>query len=123
MIKIACLLNKKNGRVAGLFREANHAVFIDAETSRFLTELPRGGMTDEEFALRLAKEDPEAVITGPIERRPFEILAERYGITRYDGRGCRTGEAVRLMNAYRLPIIPDFIGGSGCHSGEACHEH
>lgn len=123
MIRIACLLNKKNGVVADSFAEADHAVFIDAETGDFLKEFSRNKMTDAEFARKIAEEDPEAVITGEIEKEPFEVLAEEFWITRYNGAGLKTAEAVRLMNAYKLRIIPDFIGGTGCHSGGECHDH
>lgn len=123
MIRIACLLDKKNGKIAGLFREAVHAVLIDAETGDILKEIARAGVSDAEFARKLAEEDPEALITGEMNREPFEIIAEEYGITRYDGGGLKAGEAVRLMNAYKLRIIPDYIGGTGCHSGGDCHDH
>ena len=123
MIKITCLLDGENGKVPGLFSDARYALVIDADTGRKLGEFSRGAMSDEEFALRISKDDPEAVITGQIEEKPFEILAERFGITRYDGAGYDAEEAVRLMNAYRLRIIPDFIGGTGCHSGGECHDH
>ena len=123
MIKIACLLDKKNGTVAGMFSDARHVVLIDAENGNVIKEFARGKLSDAEFARRIAEEDPEAVITGPMNREPFEILAEEFFITRYDGGGLKAGEAVRLMNAYRLRIIPDYIGGTGCHSEGECHEH
>lgn len=123
MIKIACLLDKKNGTVAYTFAEAKHAVFMDAEEEKFLKEIPRGKMSEEEFARALIAEEPEAVITGPLEQVPFEIIAEEGMVTRYDGGGLKTAEAVKLMNEYRLGVIADFIGGTGCHSGGECHEH
>ena len=123
MIKTACLLDKENGTVPGLFSDAAYVVLIDAENGAVLKEFSRGGISDAEFARVLAKEDPEAVITGEINQEPFEILAEEYGITRYDGAGLGAEEAVRLMNRYKLRIIPDYIGGTGCHSGGECHEH
>jgi len=123
MIKITCLLDKKDGKVPALFSDAGYAVVMDADTNTVLGEFSRESMNDEAFALRISKDDPEAVITGEIEEKPFVILAERFGITRYDGSGYGAQEAVKLMNAYRLRIIPDFIGGTGCHSGEECHDH
>lgn len=123
MIKIACLLNKKNGVIADFFADAAHAVVIDAETGKVLADFGRARMSEAEFARRVAQEDVEAVITGPIEKEPFEILAEEFMITRYDGSGLKPAEAVKLMNAYRLRMLPDFIGGTGCHSGGECHEH
>ena len=123
MIKIACLLDKKNGKVAYMFSDACHAVVIDAENGSILKELTRGRSSDAEFASMIAAEDVEAVITGPMNKEPFEVIAEQYCITRYDGGGLKASEAVRLMNEYRLRIIPDYIGGTGCHSGGECHEH
>ena len=123
MIKIACLLDKKNGRVADLFSDSCHALVIDAENGKIIKEIPRGKASDTEFARTIAAEDVEAVITGPLNKEPFEVIAEEYCITRYDGGGLKAGEAVRLMNEYRLRIIPDYIGGTGCHSGGECHEH
>lgn len=123
MIRIACLLNKKNGVIAQTFEEAAHAVFIDAETGSILKEMPRMGMTDEEFAEALGEEKVEAVITGAIEKAPFNILAEKYWITRYDGVGLRISEAVRLMNEYRLRMITDHIGGTGHHDHGHDHDH
>ena len=123
MIKTACLLDKKKGVVAAMFAEANHAVLIDAENGRILGEISRGGASDGEFARLIVSDDLEAVITGPMNREPFEIIAEEYCITRYDGSGLKSSEAIRLMNEYRLRIIPDYIGGTGCHSGGECHGH
>lgn len=123
MIKTYCLLDKKNGTVASLFSDAAHAVLIDAGTGKVLGELSRGNVSDAEFARMIAADDIEAVITGPMNKEPFEIIAEEYCITRYDGGGLRAGEAVRLMNAYRLRIIPDYIGGTGCGSHSECHDH
>lgn len=127
MIKIACLLDKKNGVIADSFAKARHAVIMDADTGSILKEFGRGnaakGISDAEFARKIAQEDPEAVITGEIEKEPFEILAEEFWITRYNGVGLKVSEAIRLMNEYRLKVIPDFIGGTGCHAGGECHEH
>ena len=123
MIKTACLLEKQNGRIASLFSESGYVQIFDAECGALLTEFPRGALSDTAFARKLAEEDPEAIITGEINQEPFEILAEEYGITRYDGAGLEPQEAIRLMNRYKLRIIPDYIGGTGCHSGGECHEH
>ncbi|MBQ6389641.1 MAG: hypothetical protein IJH90_08530 [Mogibacterium sp.] len=123
MIRVACLLDKKNGTVAAMYSDAGHAVVMDAETGKILKEVPRGRASDTEFARMIGAEDVEAVITGPMNKEPFEVLAEQYFITRYDGGGLKAGEAIRCMNAYRLRMIPDYIGGTGCHSGGECHEH
>ncbi len=123
MIKTACLLEKKNGTVAKLFSNAAHVVLIDAENGSFIKEFAREKLSDTDFARRIAEEDPEAVITGDINKEPFEILAEEFFITRYYGSGLKAAESVRLMNEYKLRIIPDYIGGTGCHTDGECHDH
>ena len=123
MIKIGCLLNKKNGVVAGTFSEANHVVIMDAESGDFLKEFARGKADDTELARMIAAEDPEAIITGELDKEPFEVIADEFMITRYYGAGLKASEALRLMNEYRLRIIPDYIGGTGCGAGGECHDH
>lgn len=123
MIKIGCLLDKKDGIIPGRFSQTGYIVVIDAETGTVLKEFPRGGRSDIELARWVLEEDCEAIITGPMEQEPFEIVAEEGMITRYNGVGRRAQEAVRQMNLYQLDIIPDFEGGTGCHSGEECHKH
>ena len=123
MIKIGCLLDKKDGVIASRFQDTGYICVIDAENYQLLKEFPRGGMSDEELARWVLEEDCEAIITGLMEQVPFEIVPEEGMITRYNGAGRTALEAIEQMNSYRLKIIPDFEGGTGCHSGEGCHEH
>lgn len=123
MMKIGCFLDEKDGVIAELFDETGYVVLIDAENYSVLSEFERGEMSQVELARWVLEEDCEAIITGPLEEAPFEIIAEEGMITRYDGVGLEAMESVRLMNGYRLKLIPDYIGGTGCHSGEECHEH
>ena len=67
--------------------------------------------------------DCEAVFCGPIEEAPFTIIADEGCVTRYLAALLSVEEAVREMQSYRLEMITDFIGGTGCHSGEGCHDH
>lgn len=123
MMKIGCFLDKKDGVIADLFSETGYVVLIDAENYIVLSAFERGEMSQVDLARWVLEEDCEAIITGPLEEAPFEIIAEEGMITRYNGVGLEALESVRMMNAYRLKLIPDFIGGTGCHSGEECHEH
>lgn len=88
-----------------------------------LREIPRDCLDDEAIALRIVEEDCEAVLCGPIEEAPFVVLADQGCVTRYNAVGLEADEALRKMEAYALDMITDFIGGTGCHSGEGCHEH
>ena len=123
MIKIGCLLDKKDGVIAARFQDTGYICVLDAENEQLLKEFPRGEMTDIELARWVLEEDCEAIITGPMEQVPFEIVAEEGMITRYNGAGMTALDAVRRMNAYRLELIPDFIGGTGCGAGGECHDH
>lgn len=123
MMKIGCFLDKKDGVIAEFFSETGYVVLIDAENDSVLSGFERGEMSQVDLARWVLEEDCEAIITGPLEEAPFEIIAEEGMITRYNGVGLEAMESVRMMNAYKLKLIPDFIGGTGCHSGEGCHEH
>ena len=91
--------------------------------STLVCDVARDCLDDEALALRIVEEDCEAVLCGPIEEAPFVILADQGCVTRYLAVGLSAQEAIAKMEAYELDMIPDFIGGTGCHSGEGCHEH
>ena len=91
--------------------------------STLVCDVARDCLDDEALALRIVEEDCEAVLCGSIEESPFIILADQGCVTRYLAAGLRAQEAIAKMEAYELDMIPDFIGGTGCHSGEGCHEH
>lgn len=123
MMKIGCFLDRRDGVIAELFSKAEYVVVIDAENYTVLSAFERGEMTEVELARWVLKEDCEAIITGPLEQAPFEIIAEEGMITRYNGVGLEAMTSIRMMNGYRLDLIPDFIGGTGCGSGGECHDH
>ncbi len=80
---------------------------------------------DVAFAHFTVEEDCEAIICGQIKKDAFEILFKA-GVSRYDGAGKTATEALKRLAAYRLDMITDCIGGTGCvgsQSGGECHEH
>lgn len=71
-------------------------------------------------ALRQA--DVEVLFCGDIHsKEQFEQIAG-YGITRYRAAGLTVPEAVQAMDQYRLELIRDYVGGTGCasHEGGPC---
>ena len=54
----------------------------------------------------------EAVICGPLEKEPFEILAGA-GVSRFDGSGRKAQRAFVRFLRNQLPLIRDYIGGPG----------
>ena len=93
MIKTACLRGKKGGVIAARYSETGYVLLADAEELTEIGGFSREGMTDTEMAERFIEEDCEVIITGPIEKEPFEIIADRGMITRYNGVGLEAGEA------------------------------
>ena len=107
------------GIVSPLFGNAEYLTIMQAETASVYKVYGRedvGG--DCGFARKIVEHDCEAVLCGPVEETPFVILADEGCVTRYLASGLTARKALEEMNWYRLPMLPDFIGGSGCHSGE-----
>lgn len=112
--------------VSRTFAGAAYLLILDADKGQVVTTYPRGAMDDEALARKIVLHDCEAVLCGPIEQVPFVIIADEGCVTRYEAGGLRAGEALARMAAYKLPMITDFIGGTGCGSGkeENCdHRH
>ena len=98
------------GIVSPLFGNAEYLTIMQAETASVYKVYGRedvGG--DCGFARKIVE---------PVEETPFVILADEGCVTRYLASGLTARKALEEMNRYRLPMLPDFIGGSGCHSGE-----
>ena len=114
-----------DGKIPALFAEASCLLIADAETGAVHAQYDREGNTDSDFARRLIEYDCEAVLCGPIEKEAFLIIADEGCITRYNGVGLSAAEALKAMNADKLPLIVDYIGGSGCGSShtDCSHEH
>ncbi len=115
-----------DGIVAPVFADAGYLLILDGETGEVTASYARGGMDDCDLAGKIVEHDCEAVLCGPIEEDPFIIIADEGCVTRYQAGGLTAREALRRMNAYQLEMIPDFIGGTGCGSGQesnCCHSH
>jgi len=103
-----------DGIIPALFADANFLLIVDADKDTVCAKYARSGMTDRNFARKLIEHDCEAVLCGPIEKEPFLIIADEGCITRYYSVGLSAGEALKAMLAEQLPLIVDFIGGTGC---------
>ncbi len=80
-----------------------------------------------ELAKVVLKYDCEAIITGKIRTKTFDIIADN-AVTRYNGVGNDAATALEKMEGHALELIRDPNGG-GCsgshhdHEHEHCHEH
>ncbi len=110
---------------AGL-ADASHLFIVDVEKFEVVRILAGAvEKRDLAFAEWTVEADCEAIICGEIERDAFECLA-RACVSRYLGSGETASRAIRLMNAYQLPLIREYKGGPGCpgeHGDGECHEH
>lgn len=69
------------------------------------------------FAQKIAASGWEAVVCGPhLGKDCFEPIADAC-VTRYNGAGLPVAAAALAADRGRLPLIPDYEGGTGCGSG------
>lgn len=67
----------------------------------------------EDLAGEVLKYDCEAIITGKIEPKAFNILADAC-VTRYLGAGRSAQDALGLMEKNSLEFIKNYDGSEGC---------
>ena len=67
----------------------------------------------EDLAGEILKYDCEALITGKIEPKAFDILADA-SVTRYLGAGRPAQDALGLMEKNSLELIRNYDGSEGC---------
>lgn len=114
-MKIALTTNESSvdAIVSKTFEGSNFLLVI--ETDDLSMKIYR--KTDEDgidYAKKIIEDDCEAVITGTIEEKAFELLASAC-ISRMKGTGYTARDALAMMDAYELEIIRDFNGSTGKH--------
>ena len=127
MLKVAMMTDgpSLDSIISSCFHEGRYLLIVDAESAALLDAVSRAGQSDIQLARRIVQEDCEALISGPIEEAPFVIIADEGCCTRYDGSLLPALLAQDKMNDYALPLLTDYIGGTGCHPGEesGCRHH
>lgn len=127
MLKIAVTTDGPmlDSTVCPTYAELTYLLIVDAESGKLLRCIERADRSETDMAREIVAEDCEAVITGPIEEAPFVIIADEGCCTRYDGAKLPVLLAVDKMNGYVLPLLTDYIGGTGCHPGDEsnCQHH
>lgn len=109
------------GFIPDMFSEAKYLIIKDADKEEIIAKYSRAELEDIGFARKLIEHDCEAVICGPIEKEPFEIIAVEGCVTRYYGVGLSAKDALKAMMEDKLPLIVDCINGTGCSSSHtAC---
>ena len=87
-IAIASETEEIDGLVPATFKESPFLMIIDADKNQIFHVYGKQDPDNLVFAKKVVEHDCEAVICGPIEKEPFEILVKA-GVTRYLGC-CRT---------------------------------
>ena len=116
-VKIAVMSDRadRTGTVPDTFEKS--PVLLVVETDDGTIAGVSEGKTAEAFAEEIAASRWEAVVCGPhIGRECFEPIADAC-VTRYNGAGLPVLQAALAADRGRLPLIPDFEGGTGCGSG------
>ncbi|MGI6492009.1 MAG: NifB/NifX family molybdenum-iron cluster-binding protein [Pelotomaculum sp.] len=130
-MKIAVMANgcDEGSKVTEKFADAQWLLIADMEKKRIIEAIEKkdGDTANTELAKIIVERDCESVICGPIEKIPFEILAENH-VTRSMGSGLTVIDALTYES--QLELITDCIGGTGCpgesdssETGTRCHEH
>ena len=115
LIAAATLGPEPGDMISDLFEECTHLQIYDGDNEALMQVIPRDGKSDTELAQILAELWVEAVICGPLQQEPFDIIAgDEYSITRYNGVGMTALIALKAAVDYKLDVIRDPIGGVGC---------
>lgn len=77
-----------------------------------------GKASGEDLADEVLKYDCEALITGNIQSKAFDVLADAF-VTRYLGSGYSVEKALNLMEERSLKLIKTFDGKDSCGG----HQH
>lgn len=107
-----------DGLVPDSFLNSAYLMIIDTDRNMITHLYKKNDPRNMDFANKILEHHCEAVITGPLEKAAFDVLADA-GVTRYNGVGKTVQDAYELMARYKLEWITDCIGGSGIHK----HSH
>ena len=116
-MKIAVMSDRAdlNGVVPDTFETSPVLLLIETDDGT-IAQISEG-KTAEAYAAEIAAAGWEAVVCGKhIGKDCFEPIADAC-VTRYDGTGLPVAAAALAADRGRLPLIPDFEGGTGCGSG------
>ena len=109
-IAVALLENDINTLIPEKFEDSKGILVVETDTMEPLAYLT------EDWPSEMDKRGCEAVICGQMyDPILFEAIALRC-ISRYNGGGLTGAEAIQAMLDYKLDLITDYVGGSGCAS-------
>ena len=113
--------NTEDAVVAESLEKGGHLIVVETETMEAQAMIPNAG-DGKNFPQALIDYGCEAVVTGRIQQKAFDIIAEAQ-ITRYNGYGLDIGTAAESAHFDILPLIVTFEGGKSCREMPHDHEH
>ncbi len=130
-MKIALALdgNTLDSVISEDFAASQYLLIVETDNNTIVETVDGSNIEGKTMAFAKAAADAECevLISGPIEKEPFIVIADEACITRYNGVGIKGHDAIVDMENYALPLIRDHIGGEGCedhHSDEhGCDGH
>ena len=96
-IAVTCENMEINGLVPKTFKDSEYLMIIDADKNQIFKIYGKQDPDNMVFAQKVLDHDCEALICGPLEKEPFELLAGA-GVTRYNGSGHK------VQTAYDEPL-------------------
>ncbi len=106
--------NTSSAQIAESYEIGKQILVVDSETMSVIYAGANDNNPDTILKI-LTDFQCEAVITGPIKSPDiFDVIAGNH-VTRYNGVRFNLYEAVDLSVKNLLPLITDYVGGSGCN--------
>lgn len=104
-------------KVSEKFEKCLYLLIVNMEDLS-ITAIKNDELSGENLANEILSYDCEAIITGNIQPKAFDILADAF-VTRYSGVGHSVQKALKLMEERSLEFIKTFDGKDSCGG----HQH
>jgi len=113
--------NTEDAMVPETYEEGKYIIVVDSEKMA-VVEMAAKSENAQDIVDMLIKHNCEAIVSGPIsDTAAFEAIAGK-DITRYRGDGLDIGSAVECAHYNELPLLTDYVGGTGCTEEDEHHE-
>jgi len=102
--------------VFGEFAQTPFLLLVDMDTMECVS-IPHSPApdSDQDLARMILEHRCEAVITGKLEKKAFDMLADE-AVTRYSGTGMTAAYALDAMESRELDLIRNAAGTDACES-------
>jgi|LGVF01.2.fsa_nt_gb predicted Fe-Mo cluster-binding NifX family protein len=112
-IAIASTGEKLENSVSEKFESCQYLQIVNTTDSSVKVIENKVNLSGISLAKKIIDEDCEGVITGKINEKEFDIIADAC-VTRYNGFGYSGKEALELMEKRKLKLIRNFQGTDYC---------